>query len=127
MDREDIVIIGGGICGLATALALHRFVLSRYFFRILLVYMLKLEKNYINISIITLITLILFLMKLSRKGLKSVVLEKSETLRECGVVISILTNGWRALDQLGVASKLRPVSFPVFGYVCLSPINNLYV
>ncbi|KAL2924530.1 Monooxygenase 1 [Bienertia sinuspersici] len=74
MDREDIVIIGGGLCGLATALALHR------------------------------------------KGIKSVVLEKSDKLREGGIALSIVTNGWRALDQLGVASKLRTVSFPVLGF-----------
>ncbi|KAJ0086359.1 hypothetical protein Patl1_06867 [Pistacia atlantica] len=61
----DIVIVGGGICGLATALALHR------------------------------------------KGMKSVVLEKSETLRASGGAIAIQPNGWRALDELGVASKLR--------------------
>ncbi|XP_031255496.1 monooxygenase 1-like [Pistacia vera] len=61
----DIVIVGGGICGLATALALHR------------------------------------------KGMKSVVLEKSEVLRASGGAIAIQPNGWRALDELGVASKLR--------------------
>ncbi|KAB8933555.1 hypothetical protein FH972_026842 [Carpinus fangiana] len=69
MDRveemEEIIVVGGGICGLATALALHR------------------------------------------KGIKSLVLEKSESLRATGAGITIRTNGWRALDQLGVGSKLR--------------------
>ncbi|XVF63327.1 hypothetical protein PTKIN_Ptkin09bG0079100 [Pterospermum kingtungense] len=64
-EEQDIVIVGGGICGLATALALHR------------------------------------------KGIKSIVLERSETLRAAGVGIIMQPNGWRALDQLGVASKLR--------------------
>ncbi|KDP45200.1 hypothetical protein JCGZ_15065 [Jatropha curcas] len=63
--EEDIVIVGGGICGLATALALHR------------------------------------------KGIRSIVLEKSETLRATGVGIIMQANGWRALDELGVASVLR--------------------
>ncbi|PON78968.1 FAD-binding domain containing protein [Parasponia andersonii] len=69
----DIAIVGAGICGLATALALHR------------------------------------------KGIRSVVLERSETLRAWGAAISILTNGWRALDQLGVGSKLRPTALPLQG------------
>ncbi|CAN6201516.1 unnamed protein product [Urochloa humidicola] len=60
-----IVIVGGGICGLATALALHR------------------------------------------KGLSSLVLEKSETLRSDGVAIGVHANGWRALEQLGLATELR--------------------
>nr|CAB3495508.1 unnamed protein product [Digitaria exilis] len=60
-----IVIIGGGICGLATALALHR------------------------------------------KGIASLVLEKSETLRADGAAIGIHVNGWRVLEQLGVAAELR--------------------
>ncbi|KAI3442591.1 FAD_binding_3 domain-containing protein [Psidium guajava] len=64
-EERDIVVVGGGICGLATALALHR------------------------------------------KGIPSLVLERSETLRATGAAIIMQPNGWRALDQLGVASKLR--------------------
>ncbi|GMJ11672.1 monooxygenase 1 [Hibiscus trionum] len=63
--EQDIVIVGGGICGLATALALHR------------------------------------------KGIRSMVLERSESLRAAGVGIIMQPNGWRALDHLGVAPKLR--------------------
>ncbi|XP_024972873.1 monooxygenase 1-like [Cynara cardunculus var. scolymus] len=67
MDIDDeVVIIGAGICGLATALALHR------------------------------------------KGINNVVMERSETLRNTtGAAIGIRQNGWRALDQLGVAETLR--------------------
>ncbi|XP_058089975.1 monooxygenase 1-like isoform X2 [Magnolia sinica] len=64
-EDNDIVIIGAGIVGLATALALHR------------------------------------------KGIGSVVLEKAESLRATGAAIGIQTNGWRALDQLGVGPALR--------------------
>uniref|UniRef100_A0A2P2KDB9 Uncharacterized protein LOC105644763 n=1 Tax=Rhizophora mucronata TaxID=61149 RepID=A0A2P2KDB9_RHIMU len=32
MEELDIVIVGGGICGLATALALYRSVLFKYFY-----------------------------------------------------------------------------------------------
>lgn len=70
-EEQDIVIIGGGICGLATALALHR------------------------------------------KGIRSVVLERSETLRAAGVGIIMQPNGWRALDQLGIASKLRETAISI--------------
>ncbi|GMN21951.1 hypothetical protein TIFTF001_045579 [Ficus carica] len=73
-EELDIVIVGAGICGLTTALALHR------------------------------------------KGIKSVVLERSETLRASGAAIAILTNGWRALDQLGIGPKLRPTALPLQGY-----------
>ncbi|KAK8492171.1 hypothetical protein V6N12_003468 [Hibiscus sabdariffa] len=64
-EEQDIVIVGGGICGLATALALHR------------------------------------------KGIRSTVFERSESLRAAGVGIIMQPNGWRALDELGVAPKLR--------------------
>ncbi|KAI8004227.1 Monooxygenase 1 [Camellia lanceoleosa] len=70
-EEREIVIVGGGICGLATALALHR------------------------------------------KGVRSVVLERSETLRATGAAIGILANGWLALHQLGLASLLRQSSLPL--------------
>ncbi|KAB2057611.1 hypothetical protein ES319_A11G179800v1 [Gossypium barbadense] len=70
-DEEKIVIVGGGICGLATALALHR------------------------------------------KGVESIVLEKSEKLRATGACIIMQPNGWRALNQLGIASKLRQTALPI--------------
>ncbi|XP_038974090.1 monooxygenase 2-like [Phoenix dactylifera] len=62
---EDVVIIGAGIAGLATALGLHT------------------------------------------KGVRSLVLESSESLRAAGFGLSIWTNGWRALDALGVGDSLR--------------------
>nr|GEW59790.1 putative FAD/NAD(P)-binding domain protein [Tanacetum cinerariifolium] len=73
-DNNEVVIIGAGICGLATALALHR------------------------------------------KGIKSVVFEKSESLRNVtGAAIGIRQNGWRALDQLGIADILRRLAVPFKG------------
>ncbi|XP_038974088.1 monooxygenase 2-like [Phoenix dactylifera] len=62
---EDVVIIGAGIAGLATALGLHR------------------------------------------KGVRSLVLESSESLRAAGFGITTWTNAWRALDALGVGDSLR--------------------
>ncbi|CAN7132159.1 unnamed protein product [Brassica rapa subsp. narinosa] len=71
MEELDIVIVGGGIAGLATSLALHR------------------------------------------KGIKSIVLERSESVRSEGAAFGIQTNGWLALQQLGVADKLRLNSLPI--------------
>jgi 2-polyprenyl-6-methoxyphenol hydroxylase-like FAD-dependent oxidoreductase len=42
-----------------------------------------------------------------RKGISSLVLERSEALRADGVAIGIHANGWRALEHLGVAAVLR--------------------
>ncbi|CAN6232090.1 unnamed protein product [Urochloa humidicola] len=64
-EVHGIVIVGAGICGLATALALHR------------------------------------------KGIPSLVLEKADTLRTGVGSISIQANGWRVLEQLGIAAELR--------------------
>ncbi|KAJ1279573.1 hypothetical protein BS78_04G165500 [Paspalum vaginatum] len=69
-EAHGIVIAGGGICGLATALALHR------------------------------------------KGIASLVLEKSKTLRAEGAAIAVHANGWRVLEQLGVAAELRETAHP---------------
>ncbi|KAK1287176.1 hypothetical protein QJS10_CPB19g00313 [Acorus calamus] len=70
-SEHEIVIAGGGICGLATALALHR------------------------------------------KGIKSIVLERSDTLRATGAAINVYPNGWRALDHLGIGSELRERCVPI--------------
>ncbi|KAK9940744.1 hypothetical protein M0R45_017387 [Rubus argutus] len=74
-------IAGGGICGLATALALHR------------------------------------------KGIGCTVLRRSDALRETGAAIGIQTNGWRALNHLGIGSKLRQTSVPLLGFREVSPTN----
>lgn len=72
MHDDEVVIIGAGICGLATALALHK------------------------------------------RGIKSVVMERSQTLRnDRGAAIIIRPNGWRALDKLGVADILRHMAIPL--------------
>ncbi|PRQ55698.1 putative 3-hydroxybenzoate 6-monooxygenase [Rosa chinensis] len=68
--REDVVIVGGGISGLATALALHR------------------------------------------KGIRSLVLEKSKSLQATGGIV-VHSNGWHALEQLGVAPYLRQTADPI--------------
>ncbi|KAF8405637.1 hypothetical protein HHK36_007713 [Tetracentron sinense] len=70
-EEKEVVVVGGGICGLATALALHR------------------------------------------RGISSTVLERADSLRATGVAIGIFTNGWRALDQLGVGTKLRQTAIPI--------------
>jgi 2-polyprenyl-6-methoxyphenol hydroxylase-like FAD-dependent oxidoreductase len=62
---ETFVIVGGGIAGLATAVALQRV------------------------------------------GLKSLVLERADSLRTTGAALTLMTNAWRALDALGVAQSLR--------------------
>ncbi|KAH9304317.1 hypothetical protein KI387_008721, partial [Taxus chinensis] len=64
--EEDIVVVGGGVAGLATALALHRV------------------------------------------GLKSLVLERADSLRTAGAAFILWPNAWKALDSLGVAHALRP-------------------
>ncbi|KAK9073435.1 hypothetical protein SSX86_007759 [Deinandra increscens subsp. villosa] len=80
MDEDsEVVIIGAGICGLATALALHK------------------------------------------KGIKSVVMERSESLRNVsGAAIIIQQNGWRALHQLGIDEILRQTALPIYRYRTIS-------
>ncbi|XP_066328740.1 monooxygenase 1-like [Miscanthus floridulus] len=73
-EAHGIIIVGGGIVGLATALALHR------------------------------------------RGIASLVLEKSETLRADGVAIGVHANGWRVLEQLGVAAELRETANLITAY-----------
>lgn len=48
-----------------------------------------------------------------RKGIKSVVLERSDRLRATGAAIGVFPNGWRALHQLGIDSNLRSTAIQV--------------
>jgi 2-polyprenyl-6-methoxyphenol hydroxylase-like FAD-dependent oxidoreductase len=73
--EEKIVVVGGGIGGLACALALHRV------------------------------------------GLKSVVLEQSDTLRAAGSCISLWSNALRVLDVLGVGEQFRTLYHNILEYV----------
>ncbi|KAJ3675335.1 hypothetical protein LUZ60_004377 [Juncus effusus] len=72
-EVHDIVIVGGGICGLALSLGLYR------------------------------------------KGIKSLVLERSKYLRSEGAAIGVYGNGWHALDQLKVGTDLRNCSITLTG------------
>ncbi|KAL3505429.1 hypothetical protein ACH5RR_035270 [Cinchona calisaya] len=44
---------------------------------------------------------------LHRYGLRSLVLESSESLRTTGFALTLWTNAWRALDAVGIADHLR--------------------
>ncbi|KAJ4790428.1 3-hydroxybenzoate 6-hydroxylase 1 [Rhynchospora pubera] len=72
-EVHDIVIVGGGIGGLALSLGLHR------------------------------------------KGIKSLVLERSKVLRSEGAAMGVHGNGWHALDQLKVGTDLRNCSIALTG------------
>ena len=54
---------------------------------------------------------------LCRKGVKSLVLERSERIRATGAAIGIFMNGWCALDRLGVGAVLRDKTIPIPEYV----------
>lgn len=41
------------------------------------------------------------------KGMGSLVVERSEALRVGGVALNVHANGWRALEELGLADGLR--------------------
>ncbi|KAL5993212.1 hypothetical protein ACLOJK_014135 [Asimina triloba] len=53
------------------------------------------------------------MVELNRKGISSVVVERAESLRAEGIGLATNTNGWRALDELGVGNKLRPKAIPL--------------
>lgn len=102
MGEEEvhaIVIVGGGICGLTTALALHRCVH-------LLAQLIYPSPNDLSSSA---------QWDACRKGIASLVLEKSETLRANGAAIGVHANGWRVLEQLGVAAEFRETADLITG------------
>lgn len=83
-EDEDIVIVGAGLAGLTTALALHRL------------------------------------------GLRSLVLESSESLRITGFALTLWTNAWKALDAVGIGDSLRQKSTQMKGFKIASPDTGLF-
>ncbi|CAL5416734.1 unnamed protein product [Camellia sinensis] len=62
-----------------------------------------------------------------RRGMTSIVLERAETLRTTGASIGMQSNGWHALDQLGVGLKLRQTAIPVLRILVKTLANELPV
>ncbi|KAK1416457.1 hypothetical protein QVD17_32248 [Tagetes erecta] len=83
-EDVDIIIVGAGLAGLTTALALYRL------------------------------------------GLKSLVLESSNSLRITGFALTLWTNAWRALDVVGVGDTLRQKSTQMKGFKYASPDTGLF-
>ncbi|GAY46021.1 hypothetical protein CUMW_093790 [Citrus unshiu] len=82
VEDEDIVIVGAGIAGLTTSLALHRL------------------------------------------GIRSLVLESSESLRVTGFAITLWTNAWRALDAVGISDSLCQQHIQLQGMVVASSVSG---
>ncbi|XP_077231186.1 monooxygenase 2-like isoform X3 [Tasmannia lanceolata] len=158
---EDIVIVGAGIAGLATALGLHRMGLkslvleSSDSLRItgfafltwtnawraldalgigssLRQEHLPLQGKSWNMEIIEDIVIVgagiaglTTALGLHRTGLKSLVLESSDSLRITGFAFLTWTNAWRALDALGIGSSLRQEHLPLQGLVGGSTATGL--
>lgn len=101
--KEQVVIVGGGIAGLATALTLHRLTFESYLPR--LVYF-TLSVNHIALTIF-----------IFRLGVGSLVLEQAESLRTGGTSLTLSKNGWRVLDVIGVADHLRTQFSEIQGYM----------
>ncbi|KAA0049768.1 hypothetical protein IC582_001426 [Cucumis melo] len=78
----DVLIVGAGICGLTTALGLHRL------------------------------------------GIRSLVLESSDDLRVTGYALSLWTNGWKALDAVGIGDSLRQNHDQLDGIITSSMISG---
>ncbi|OVA15772.1 FAD binding domain [Macleaya cordata] len=54
---------------------------------------------------------------LHRMGLRSLVLESSDSLRVTGFAFTTWTNAWKALDALGIGDSLRQQHDLLQGYI----------
>ncbi|KAB2620832.1 zeaxanthin epoxidase [Pyrus ussuriensis x Pyrus communis] len=64
---------------------------------------------------------------LHRLGIRSVVLESSDSLRTTGFALTTWTNAWKALDALGTGDTLRQQHGALRGNVTSSTISGLPV
>ncbi|XP_058216575.1 monooxygenase 2-like [Rhododendron vialii] len=62
---------------------------------------------------------------LHRLGIRSLVLESSESLRVTGFAFATWSNAWRALDEIGVGDSLRQQHHQLYGIVAASTISGL--
>ncbi|KAI8553989.1 hypothetical protein RHMOL_Rhmol05G0061800 [Rhododendron molle] len=62
---------------------------------------------------------------LHRLGIRSSVLESSESLRVSGFAFTTWTNAWRALDGIGIGDSLRQQHDRLYGIVASSIISGL--
>ncbi|KAL3641020.1 hypothetical protein CASFOL_015988 [Castilleja foliolosa] len=62
---------------------------------------------------------------LHRLGVRCLVLESADSLRSTGFALTLWPNGWRALDAVGIADKLRGKSIRILGYKIASRDSNV--
>ncbi|KAM5562584.1 monooxygenase 3-like [Rosa sericea] len=62
---------------------------------------------------------------LHRLGIRSLVLESFDSLRITGFALAIWTNGWRALDAVGIGNDIRQQHQALHGNVVFSRISGL--
>ncbi|KAK2984393.1 hypothetical protein RJ640_026848 [Escallonia rubra] len=62
---------------------------------------------------------------LHRLGIRSLVLESSESLRVTGFAFTTWTNAWKALDAIGIGDSLRQHHQQMHGVVAMSTISGL--
>ena len=55
------------------------------------------------------------LINFTRLGIRSFVLESSDSLRTTGFALALWANAWRALDAVGVGDSLRKHSLRISG------------
>ncbi|XP_022969478.1 monooxygenase 2-like [Cucurbita maxima] len=59
-----------------------------------------------------------------RLGIRSLVLESSDDLRITGFALSLWTNGWKALDAVGIGDSLRQIHDQLEGIMTTSMISG---
>lgn len=62
---------------------------------------------------------------LHRLGIRSLVLESSDSIRISGFALTMWSNAWRALDALGIGEYLRTKSVQIHGFQIFSPESSL--